>query len=99
MMRMKRLWSGEMALQHVFWDWAVFGGIIVNITCSGTAFFLIMNDQPILGFIAGYMFSLPYNTLVLVGVWRSAEKFVGERHLANCARIITVIGMIMLSVT
>ena len=99
MKNLRRLWYGELALQNAFWDWAVFGGLIVNITSSGFALLLIMSERPISGIIVGYAFSVPYNITVLVSVWRSAERFAGERPLAVFARIITVIGMVLLSAT
>ena len=43
-------------------------------------------------------FPVPYNVIVLVGVWRSAGRFSGERQWADLARIVTVIGMILLSI-
>ena len=33
-----------------------------------------------------------------VRMWRSAERFAGERRLAYYARIVTVIGMVLLSI-
>ena len=94
-----RLWHGELALRNAFWNWAVFGGLIINLASSALFLFLIMADRPISAFIVGYAFSVPYNAIVLVGVWRSAERFAGERRLADFARIVTVIGMVLLSVT
>ncbi len=94
-----RLWHGELALRNAFWNWAVFGGLIINLASSALFLFLIMADRPISALIVGYAFSVPYNAIVLVGVWRSAERFAGERRLADFARIVTVIGMVLLSVT
>ena len=94
-----RLWHGELALRTAFWNWAVFGGLIINVASSALFLFLIMADRPISAFIVGYAFPVPYNAIVLVGVWRSAERFAGERRLADFARIVTVIGMVLLSVT
>ena len=99
MINLRRLWYGELALGNVFWDWAVFGGLIVNITCSGISLLLALDNHLVLGFIVGYSFSIPYNITVLVGVWRSAERFTGERRWADRARIVTVVGMVILSVT
>ena len=99
MKNLRRLWYGEMALQNVFWNWAVFGGLIINVLSSGFFLFLIMADRPILGIIIGNAFSVPYNIMVSVGVWRSAERFAGERRWAELARIVTIIGMVLLSVT
>jgi hypothetical protein len=58
-----------------------------------------MADRPIAAFILGYALSVPYNILVTVGVWRSAERYTGERRWADLARIVTIAGMILLSVT
>ena len=93
-----RLWHGELTLQNAFWNWAVFGGLIVNVVSTALFLFLIMADRPISAFIVGYAFPVPYNAIVVVGVWRSAERFTGEHRLAYYARIVTVIGMVLLSV-
>ncbi|MDA0661351.1 MAG: hypothetical protein O3B08_00750 [Proteobacteria bacterium] len=94
-----RLWKGELALADAFWNWAVFGGLIVNLSSSAAFLFLIMADRPVAAAIAGYAFSVPYNIAVAVGVWRSAARYDGERRWADLARIVTVAGMILLSVT
>jgi hypothetical protein len=94
-----RLWRGELALPDAFWNWAVLGGLAINVASSALFLFLIIADRPISAFIAGYAFSVPYNVIVSVGVWRSAERYAGERRWADLARIVTIIGMILLSVT
>ncbi len=92
------LWRGELTLQNAFWNWAVFGGLTVNVVTTALFLFLITADRPISALIVGYAFPVPYNAIVLVGVWRSAERFAGERRLADLARIVTVIGMVLLSI-
>ena len=99
MNNLRRLWRGELALADAFWNWAVFGGLAINVATSALLLFLIMADRPIFAFIAGYAPSVPYNVIVSVGVWRSAERYVGERRWADRARIVTIIGMVLLSVT
>ena len=96
---LSHLWRGELTLQNAFWNWAVFGGLAINVATSALFLFLIMADQPIIALIVGYGISLPYNVIVTMGVWRSAERFSGERRWADLAKIVTVIGMILLSVT
>ena len=93
------LLRGELTLENAFWNWAVFGGLIINVTSTALFLFLIMANRPISAFIAGYAFSVPYNIIVTVGVWRSAERYAGERRWVELARMVTVIGMILLSVT
>ena len=94
-----RLWHGELALHNAFWNWAIFGGLVINVASSALFLFLIMADRPISAFIVGYAFSVPYNVVVSVGVWRSAERYAGERRWADLAQIVTVIGMVLLSIT
>ena len=94
-----RLWRGELALPDAFWNWAVFGGLAINVASSALFLFLIMADRPIAAFIAGYVLSVPYNAVVSVGVWRAAGRYAGERRWAELARMVTIIGMILLGVT
>ena len=94
-----RLWRGELALANAFWNWAFLGGLFVNVASSALFLFLIMNDRPISAFIAGYAPSIPYNIIASVGVWRSAGHYQGERHWADLARTVTLIGMVLLSLT
>lgn len=94
-----RLWRGELALADAFWNWAALGGLAVNLASSAAFLFLIMADRPAAAAIAGYGFSVPYNIIVLVGVWRSAARYDGEQRRADLARIVTLVGMVLLSVT
>jgi len=99
MKTLKRLWNGELALADAFWNWAVFGGLIVNLTSSGAFLLLIVAERPVAAAIVGYAFSVPYNIVVLVGVWRSAARYDGEWKWADAARLATAVGMVLLSVT
>jgi len=47
----------------------------------------------------GYVCSVPYNLVAVVGVWRSAARHQGERAHAELARLVTLVGMILLSMT
>lgn len=99
MTNLYRLWRGELALGQAFWNWAVIGGLVINAATSVFFLFLMMNDRPITAFIAGYAPSIPYNIIASVGVWRSAGHYPGERHWADLARAVTIVGMVLLSVT
>ena len=95
----RRLWRGELALADAFWSGAVVGGLTINLATSAALLVLIMDDRPIAALIAGYAVSVPYNVIVSVGVWRSAERYSGERRWADLARLVTITGMVLLSVT
>lgn len=94
-----RVWRGELSLETAFWLWAVLGGVIVNVATSLLFLLLLAMERPILAVLFGYGLSLPYNLVALVGVWRSAARYEGERKWADLARVITLVGMVVLSVT
>lgn len=99
MSSLRRLWLGDVPLAEAFWTWAVLGGLAVNIITSAFFLALITVDQPVAAILVGYGLSVPYNIVVLVGVWRSADRYDGERHRAVLARVATLVGMLVLSVT
>lgn len=94
-----RLWRGQMPLANAFWDWAVIGGLLVNLTTSLGFYLLLTEDLTVPALLVGYGLSLPYNFLVTVGVWRCASAHRGSRQAADLAKIVTLIGMIVLSLT
>lgn len=94
-----RFWRGETPLVDAFWNWAFFGGLAVNVSSSGLFLWLISADRPGLAAIAGYAYSVPYNLLVIVGVWRAADRFDGDPRWAAAARWVTFAAMILLTVT
>jgi hypothetical protein len=99
MTTLRRLWQGDLPLDQAFWTWAVIGGILVNASTSIAFLALLMHGYTLAAFIVGYALSIPYNILVAVGVWRSAARYQGDRRLADLARIVTVVGMVLFSVT
>jgi len=99
MKKLVRLWKGELPLENAFWNWAVLGGLIVNASSSALFLILIADDRPVLALFFGYALSVPYNVIAAVGVWRAAGRYTGERKWADLARIVTLVGMILLSLT
>jgi hypothetical protein len=96
---LRRLWKGDLPLAQAFWNWVVVGGILVNVPTSILFLALIMGNRIVAAFVVGYALSVPYNIVATVGVWRSAGRYEGERFWADLARIVTVAGMILFSIT
>jgi hypothetical protein len=96
--RLQKLWRGELPLANAFWMWAVLGGLIINAITAALFLILIVAEHPVAALIAGHAPSLPYNVLVVVGVWRSAASYPGDPRWAHLARLVTIVGMIVLSV-
>lgn len=98
-MALLRLWRGELPLADAFWTWAVLVGLLVNITTSILYLWLIMAGQPVAVLVAVYVAPIPYNIVAGVGVWRSAGRPDADPRWAGPARLVAVLGLIVLSVT
>jgi hypothetical protein len=76
----------------------VAGGLVVNLAASVGFLVLIMHGAPVAALVVGHVLPVPYNLLVAVGVWRSAARYAGPPGLAQAARLVTIVGMTVLSV-
>jgi hypothetical protein len=99
MHRLIGFWRGEEPLSTAFWNWAVLGGLLVNVVTSVLFLTLFIQNQTLLALLIGYGVSIPYNVYATVGVWRAADRFEGERKWADLAKMATIIGMIVLSLS
>ena len=95
----RRLWSGQVPLQEAFWTYAIGIGLLVNLTTSFLFLLLISADRALLAFIVGYVLSVPYNILALVGVWRAAASEPGNGFRADLYRVAALIWLLLLSLT
>ena len=95
----RRLWMGEVPLEAAFWSYAVIGGLAVNGLTSLAFLILMTMDLPVAALIAGYALSLPYNLVAAVGVWRAAAQDDADPQRAKLYPLITLAGMVLLSVT
>lgn len=98
-MSLRRLWRGEIPLEDAFWTYAVFGGIAVNVATSLCFLILVTMDLTVWALLLGYGLSLPYNLIAVVGVWRAAERDESGSQKAKVYPLITLVGMVLLSVT
>ncbi|MDA1326583.1 MAG: hypothetical protein O3C34_17800 [Proteobacteria bacterium] len=98
-MSLRRLWMGDLPLEQAFWSYAVIGGIAVNVLTSVVFLVLITMDMTVAALIAGYVLSVPYNVAATVGVWRAAARDGSESQKAKLYPLITLVGMVLLSVT
>lgn len=99
MENLKSLWRGDLLLRDAFWNWAVLGGLLINVTTTILFLILISADQPWPALIVGFAISKPYNLVALVGVWRSAARHNGLALHADLARWTSLILLTILSMT
>ena len=99
MTRLRALWSGDLPLGEAFWTYAVGVALAVNLITSLLCLVLISWDRPVAALFVGYALSVPYNIVALVGVWRSAARYERARIHADLARIVSLVGLVLLSLT
>ena len=95
----KSLWAGEVPLGVAFWQYAVVYGLLINIVTSILFVALVVMNVSLFLLVPAYLIPTPYNVLIIVAVWRSAEHYQGPKRWADLARAVTLIGMLLLSVT
>lgn len=97
MLALRKLWNGDLPLETAFWNYAVFGGIVINLVTSAAFLILIAHDLPLAAGIVGYGLSIPYNLVVTVGVWRAAAGDDTDPKKARLYPAIALVGMLILS--
>ena len=75
-----------MPLGRAFWVWGVLGGATVNLFATLAAVALLAAELP--PWLAALAFAapIPWNILLLVGVWRSAQRLEVGRDLGLAAK-------------
>ena len=95
----KDLWGGRLPLKEAVWVYAVAYGLLINLITSLLFLGLLINDVGPILLILAFVLPIPFNLLVVVAVWRSAERYQGPKEWADLARLGTVIWMLVLTAT
>ncbi len=93
----KCLWAGELLLRQGFWQFAVGYGLLINLVTSLAFLALLINDANIALVALAFALPIPYNFVMVVAVWRSADRYRGPKTWAELARVGTVIWMLALT--
>jgi hypothetical protein len=88
---------GGVPLGRAFWLWGILGGGIVSLFSTLLALTLIAVGAP--GWLAVLVFAahIPWNLVLLVGVWRSAGRPEVSPAAANLARMVILAWVVVLS--
>ncbi len=92
-----RLWAGQVPLGEAVWTYAVAYGFVINAISHGLLLALLVNDMGLVLVAVAFILPIPYNLLIVVAVWRSAERYEGPKKWADLALVGTVIWMIILT--
>ncbi len=94
----KCLWASELPLRQAFWQYAVGYGLLINLVTSLAFLALLTNDANIVLVALAFALPIPYNFVMAVAVWRSADRYSGPKAWADLARIGIVIWMVSLTI-
>jgi hypothetical protein len=93
--RLSDLWSGRLPLSAAFWNYAIFWGFLINLAATFASLAVLVaaggTQTPGTGTallaLALHLLPIPYNLVVLVGVWRSAGRPENSANAALTARL------------
>ena len=94
----KHLWTGEVPLRQAFWEYSVGYGLFLNLVTTLAFVALLINDANIALVALVFALPIPYNFVMVVAVWRSADRYSGPKTWADLARVGTVIWMVGLTI-
>jgi hypothetical protein len=94
---LKAFWRGDVPLGRAFWLWGVVSGGIVSIACTTLALALLAGGAPGWLAIAVFAAHIPWNLVLLVGVWRSSEDSAVQKQTQQLARLAIVAWVLLLS--
>ena len=91
-------WRGELPLERAFWLWGILGGGVVSLLTTVVALALVASGAP--AWLAALVFAvhIPWNLVLLLGVWRSAERAEISRDTAWLTRFVMLVWVVVLSV-
>jgi hypothetical protein len=90
-------WRGGVPLGRAFWVWGILGGGVVSLVATLLALLLLAAGAPAWLAVLVFAAHIPWNLVLLVGVWRSAGR-PGVSHAAsNLARLAILAWAVVLS--
>ena len=90
-------WRGGLPLGRAFWLWGILGGGIVSLLTTLLALMLVAAGAPAWLAVLVFAAHIPWNFVLLVGVWRSAGRPEVGHAAANLVRLTILIWVVVLS--
>jgi hypothetical protein len=90
---------GGLPLGRAFWRWGILGGGIVSLFATLLALTLVAAGAPAWLAVLVFAAHVPWNLVLLVGVWRSAGRPGVTPGVANLARVVILAWVAVLSLS
>ena len=94
---MVEFWRGGLPLGRAFWLWGILGGGIVSLLTTLLALMLVAAGAPAWLAVLVFAAHIPWNFVLLVGVWRSAGRPEVGPAATNLARLTILVWVVVLS--
>jgi hypothetical protein len=73
-----RIGRGDYGLSRTFWEFMLAWGTLLNILATGASLIAFVNGAPAWAGLALHLSAIPYNLLVVLGVFRAAAREAGH---------------------
>jgi hypothetical protein len=93
-----KFFRGGLPLGRAFWFWGILGGGIVSLFATLLALTLIAAGAPAWLAVLVFAAHIPWNVVLLVGVWRSAGRPDVSPAAGNLARLVILAWLVVLSI-
>jgi hypothetical protein len=87
---LRALWAGGVPLPAAFWRYGIVYGAVANAAATLAAFALVAAGAPAWPAVAVFLLPVPYNSLIVVGVFRAARRWQGRPVWRDAARLAIV---------
>jgi hypothetical protein len=92
-----KFFRGGLPLARAFWLWGILGGGIVSLFSTLFALTLVTAGAPAWLALLVFTAHIPWNVVLLVGVWRSAGQPGVSPAAANLSRLVILVWVLLLS--
>ncbi len=101
--QLRALAAGRLSLQEAFWTFGVFWGVLLNAAASILSLIVLVIAKhvppettvgglaPLLALLL-HLAPLPYNTLAVVGIWRSSAP---PKHAPTTALVVRAAALVL----
>lgn len=95
---MVEFWRGGLPLGRAFWLWGILGGGVVSLFATLLALMLLAVGARAWLAVLVFAAHIPWNLVLLVGVWRSAGRPEVSPAAASLTRLIILAWVVALCV-
>jgi len=90
----QRLWRGYVPLVWTYWLFGVVGGMVIfGFSAYSDLFWDSLDDSPAMILLSMFtLLGLAYQVLIMVAIWRSADRYQGSSVWRQLAKVAVIMG-------